>query len=76
MAARRNVERLLDLLADDLVKKLESGEATAADLNVARQFLKDNAINCLPTKDNSLGKLVDTLPFQTSAELADEEYPN
>ena len=50
-------QRLLDTLADELLKRIESGEASSQDLNVARQFLKDNRIECIPTKDNSISKL-------------------
>ncbi|MGQ0621490.1 MAG: hypothetical protein ACT4QA_16475 [Panacagrimonas sp.] len=37
-------------LARDLLSKIKSGEATAADLSVARQFLKDNAIQAKPVQ--------------------------
>ena len=40
-----------------------SGEATAAELNVARQFLRDNNINTIPTKENGLEDLHKALPF-------------
>lgn len=73
MAARKTAEILLELLATDLVKRIEEGTATAADLNVARQFLKDNSINCIPTKDNGIGKLAEQLPFQSSEEIADDQ---
>ena len=37
-------------LAKDLLDKVRSGEAKAGDLNVARQFLKDNGIECIPVE--------------------------
>lgn len=50
-------------MADDLLLKVKSGEATAAELNVARQFLRDNNINTIPTKENGLEDLHKALPF-------------
>lgn len=50
-------------LANDLLIRIESGTATAAELNVARQFLKDNGIDAVPTKDNGLEGLAQILPF-------------
>ena len=50
-------------MADDLLRKVQSGEATAAELNVARQFLRDNNINTVPTRDNGLQDLHEALPF-------------
>ena len=37
-------------------------EAKSADLNVARQFLKDNGIDALPVEGSPLSDLVATLP--------------
>ena len=66
--------KLNDLLADIqeglatvLLKKIQSGEITAAELNVARQFLKDNGIDCVPKEGTPVGNLVESLPF-TDAE--------
>ena len=50
-------QRLLDRLAETLLQRIESGEASSQDLNVARQFLKDNKIECVPTKDNAIGQM-------------------
>ena len=49
------------------------GGATAADLNVARQMLKDNGISAIPTESNPLGKLKDALPFQSTEEIAADQ---
>ncbi len=50
-------------LAGDLLAKVSSGEATASELNVARQFLKDNGIEAVAKENNDLGNLADILPF-------------
>jgi len=59
-------DKLLELhsiLAEQLLKKVKDEDVKASDLNVARQFLKDNGIDGLPTNDNPLGELVNELPF-------------
>jgi hypothetical protein len=64
-------DELLSLLHGEMAKvlleKVRSGEVTAAELNVARQFLKDNGIDAIPKEGSPLGNLADELPF-TSAE--------
>lgn len=57
------LKSLHNALAQDLLRRLQSGEATAADLNVVRQFLKDNNISADGAKSPLLGALVDSLPF-------------
>ena len=49
-------------LAKDLLDKVRSGEAKAGDLNVARQFLKDNGIECIPVENNPIEDLMTNLP--------------
>lgn len=55
-------------LAQLLLDKIRSGEAKASDLNVARQFLKDNGIEGLPVDNTPLKDLVDELPFDNKEE--------
>ena len=57
------LEKLHLLLAKELTDKITSGEAKAGDLNVARQFLKDNNIDAVPVEDSPLQKLIEELPF-------------
>ena len=59
------LEALHSSLATELSDRIKSGEATAADLSVARQFLKDNGIDAFATNDSPLQQLVDSLPFDT-----------
>jgi len=42
--------------------KVKSGEAKAGDLNVARQLLKDNGIECIPTEKSPMEDLMSNLP--------------
>ena len=51
------------ILARHLAEILKSGEATPAHLNVARQFLRDNNIECLGTNTEDIKSLVEELPF-------------
>ena len=57
------LEALHGALAKDLTRRIKDGEATAADLSVARQFLKDNNIDSIAKPDNPLGALAGSLPF-------------
>ena len=49
-------------LAKFLVDKIKTGEAKAGDLNVARQFLKDNGIECIPVENSPIEDLMTNLP--------------
>jgi hypothetical protein len=62
------MEMLHGILASALAGKIKDGTATAADLSVARQFLKDNGIDGIATQANPLGQLAAQLPFQTEEE--------
>lgn len=74
MAATEKLLGLLhDAVAQDLLARITGGEATAADLNAAIKFLKDNNIEALPTEDNSLGKLAEALP---DFEVPEDFYAN
>ena len=50
-------------LATTLLDKVRSGTAKASDLNVARQFLRDNGIAGVPVENSPLKNLMDELPF-------------
>lgn len=45
-----------------LLIRVQDGTATAADLNVARQFLKDQGIQALPAQGSPTGNLAKALP--------------
>lgn len=71
-ASKESLEELHAALARSLTSRINSGEATAADLNVIRQFLKDNGIDSIPKKGSPLGDLVNTLPFASPEAIAAE----
>lgn len=49
-------------LIDALLEKIKDGTATASDLSVARQFLKDNGIQVADANDKGMKSLNDELP--------------
>lgn len=51
------------VLAETLFDKIKNGTATSTDLNVARQFLKDNGIDCVPQASEPLLNLAKIMPF-------------
>ena len=58
---------LQGILIDEFVARIESGEASPADLNAARQLLKDNGVHVALKNDNTLSDLVSKLPFDDKA---------
>jgi hypothetical protein len=56
------LQNLHTVLIENLLDKVKSGEAKAGDLNVARQLLKDNGIECIPTANNPIEDLMSNLP--------------
>ena len=54
---------LQDLLIDEFLLRVKSGEATTADLSTVRQFLKDNNVSAVATDTSPLRELVNALPF-------------
>ena len=74
MAQKDTTEVLSSLhgrLAGVLTDLLDSGEASTADLNVIRQFLKDNGIECIPVENNPMEELMNNLPDLDAVPLAD-----
>jgi hypothetical protein len=68
-ASKDALNELHALVAKVLAERLRIGDFTAADVNVARQFLKDNDIQALATPGSPLEGLrsvVEGLPFPNS----------
>ena len=63
------LKELHGVLANELLKRVKDPEAKASDLNVARQFLKDNGIEAIPVDNSPLKSLVDELPFETEDDI-------
>jgi hypothetical protein len=64
---KNTTEKLMDelhlKLAETLLDRVKDPSVKSSDLNVARQFLKDNGIEGLPVDNSALKSLVDELPF-------------
>ena len=72
----KKLKELHGVLAEELLKRVKDPEAKASDLNVARQFLKDNGIEAIPVDNSPLKSLVDELPFDTEEEIVLHGKPN
>lgn len=58
------LDRLHEETALTLLRRVESGEASAQELGVVIKFLKDNgAVYDVITSDSSLSNLLESLPF-------------
>lgn len=57
------LEEMHEALAKVLLQKIKNGEVTAAELNVARQFLKDNGIDATQKPGSPIDNLATSLPF-------------
>mgnify|MGYP003133412043 CR=1 FL=1 len=60
------LEELHREVAQDLLNKIKTGEATAAELSVARAFLKDNGIDSTLGASEPLNDLAKSLPFNVA----------
>jgi hypothetical protein len=57
------LSNIQEALTKELLRRIAEGTATSADLNIARQLLKDNNIDATITPDSSLATLGKILPF-------------
>ena len=62
--SEKTLKQLHNELALKLLNKVRDPDATASEMNVARQFLKDNGIDSLPVDNSPLHKLMKELPFE------------
>ena len=67
--------KLHDAVAKTLLAKVQSGEATPAEINAAIKFLKDNGIEAIAEKGDVMDKLALALP-KFDDDLTDENYLN
>lgn len=75
-ASKEVLEALHGVLAKELARRIEDGSATAADLSVARQMLKDNNIDSTPAAGSPLANLRDSLPFPSVDAAAEDAAYN
>ena len=61
-ASEETFNELHKLLTEEYLKKIESGEATTADLKAAGDWLFKNDITGVAIDNTALGKLADCMP--------------
>ena len=67
---REQLEILHAAVANELLDRVKSGEATASELSVAVKVLKDNNANLdVVTAESPLGNLLENLPFDITEQL-------
>jgi len=71
-ATSKTLADLHEGIAQELLSRVRSGEATAAELSVATKFLKDNGIEAVAAQDSPLANLAASLPM-FDASTDDEE---
>ena len=60
--SKEKLEQLHEVLTQELLIRIQAGEAAPALLNVARQFLRDNGIESLALPGSPLNDLLSQLP--------------
>ena len=65
------LENLHETLAKELLTRISTGEATAAELTAAARFLKDNNYDASSSKSQPLMDLAKSLPFQDPEIMAE-----
>ena len=60
----KKLKELHAVLAEKLLEKVQDPDCTASFLNWARQFLRDNGIDAVPTEGSTLQRLAEELPFE------------
>ncbi|MAB94876.1 MAG: hypothetical protein CMC98_02075 [Flavobacteriales bacterium] len=68
MSMQKMMGELHKELANKLLEVVRDPEAKAGDLNVARQFLKDNEITALPADSNVMREILEGLPFDATVD--------
>ncbi len=63
MNVNETLSSLHGVLAKEFLRRIEDGEATAADLSAAAKFLKDNGVDCIAEANPDIGSLAETMSF-------------
>jgi hypothetical protein len=65
---KNKLDELHDGVTKELLARVESGNATSAELSVAVKFLKDNgASNDIVTAESPMASLLTALPFEEAS---------
>jgi len=68
---KKELADLHDAIARELLNRVSSGDATSGDLNVARQFLRDNGIDANTNQSEPLLNLAKVLPFDPEQDISE-----
>ena len=63
MSMQKKMSELHTELAHKLLEIVRDPESKASELNVARQFLKDNDVTAIPHESNVMKEILEGLPF-------------
>jgi hypothetical protein len=70
MESKDIIDLLHSAVANDLLARVQSGQATSQELSVAVKFLKDNGANLdVITAENPMADLLQALPFEMAERL-------
>lgn len=72
MATAEMFEMLHGILTKELIARIQSGEATTADLRAAIDWLAKNDITGCPVEDSPLASLAGLIPELTFDEVEEE----
>jgi hypothetical protein len=72
MATAEMFEMLHGILTKELIARIQSGEATTADLRAAIDWLAKNDITGVPVEDSPLASLAGLIPELTFDEVEEE----
>ncbi len=64
----KRLHQLQDILIEEFIARIQTGEASPSDLNAARQLLKDNGVHAHLKPDNPLSNLIAGLPFDDESD--------
>lgn len=68
------LEQLWNLTIQSLISKIEIGDYTSQDLNIARQLLKDHGMSVAEAEDTPIADLAEVLPF-SKHQTTEEDHP-
>lgn len=67
---------LFDSMVDVLLEKVKKGEATAAEMRVAAQLIKDAGIDVVVEKNQKVSQLASRMPFPVATVDRQEQAIN
>ena len=70
---QKKLSNLHDLLIEELIARIVSGDATSGDLSVAVKFLKDNGIGANLHAEAPIMNLAKVLPFVEDTDKPKEQ---